>query len=129
MTFFFSHPLVLYFRTLYLQNVRRGEVVAREAVEGNVGDDLVLELLGVSAPGHDPGHAGRVDPGREPAEVAVAEEGGGVEEEGGEPGQVEERVLLDRGAYVVGEVQLQPDQGLGADRLDGVAAGNQLYDI
>ena len=87
----------------------------------------------MSAPGHDPGHAGRVDPGREPAEVAVAEEGGGVEEEGGEPGQVEERVLLDRGDDVVGEVQLlqllQPDQDLGADRLDGVAAGNQLYDI
>ena len=84
----------------------------------------------MGAPGHDAGHAGRVDPGREPAEVAVAEEGGGVEEEGGEPGQVEERVLLDRRADVVGEVQLlQPDQGLGADRLDGVAAGNQLYDI
>ena len=84
----------------------------------------------MSAPGHDPGHAGRVDPGREPAEVAVAEEGGDVEEEGGEPGQVEERVLLDRGDDVVGEVQLlqllQPDQGLGADRLDGVAGDGEV---
>ena len=60
----------------------------------------------MGAPGHDAGHAGRVDPGRKPAEVAVAEEGGGVEEEGGEAGQVEEWVLLDRGDDFVGEVQL-----------------------
>ena len=40
---------------------------------------------------------------------------------------MEERVLLDRGDDVVGEVQLlQPDQGFGADRLDGVVADGEV---
>ena len=86
---------------------------------------LPFEALGVSTFGRDAlqgveeGVLGR------PSRFAVAQQRGGVEEEGVEARQVGEGILLQGGDDVVGEVEgverLQPQQRLVAHGLDGVA--------
>ena len=114
------------------EDVRFGEVLTREQLWLDGNDRLTLQRLRMSTLGGDALEV--VDQGElgQPPQVAVAEQGGGVKQQCVQPGQVRERILLQRRDHVLRQVEalqrLEAEQRLVSNRLDRVASKTELLE-